>query len=90
MVLLSIGDSDVLFGSVDKFLAELLLELRVLAVDLHIFQIFVQFQFIEFSFLELLEGLLDGALGSQVLIGAGILSYLKLSKIVGLLNYNYN
>ena len=52
MELLGIGNSDILLGSLDEFLSQLLLEFRRGPVDLHVFQVFVEFELVELFLLE--------------------------------------
>ena len=63
---LGIGYSYVFMGSLDKLLSELVFELWWCSINLNIFEVFVEFELIEFFFLELLKGILDGDFGCKV------------------------
>ena len=66
MIFLSIGHSDVFMCSLDKFLSELIFKFSWSPIDLHILEVFVKFELVEFFFLKLLEGLLYGTFGCEV------------------------
>lgn len=63
MILLGVGNPNILLGSLNELLPQLLLEFGDRSVNLHIFQKSVEFELVELLFLELLEGILDGHFG---------------------------
>ena len=78
---LGIGYADVFMGSLDKLLSELVFELWGCSINLNIFEVFVEFELVEFFFLELLEGILDGNFGGQVLEFTILIFFVLLSLI---------
>lgn len=78
---LGIGYAYVFMGSLDKLLSELVFELWGCSINLNIFEVFVEFELVEFFFLELLEGILDGNFGGQVLEFTILIFFVLLSLI---------
>ena len=75
MVFLCIGNSNVLFGCLNKLLSELLFKVRIGPIDLNIFEVLVELELVEFFFLELFEGILDryprGMFGKDLVLFIG-------------------
>lgn len=67
MVLLSIRNANILLGCLDELGPKLVLEVLIAPVDFRLLQVFVQFELIELFLLELLEGILYGLSGLQLL-----------------------
>ena len=78
---LGIGYSYVFMSSLNKLLSELVFELWGCSINLNIFEVFVEFELVEFFFLELLEGILDGNFGGQVLEFTILIFFVLLSLI---------
>ena len=78
---LGIGHSYVFMSSLNKLLSELVFELWGCSINLNIFEVFVEFELVEFFFLELLEGVLDGDFGREVLEFVILIFFVLLSLI---------
>lgn len=63
MVLLGIGNADVLLGRFDELRPQLFLEVPTGPVDFGLLQVLVELELVELLLLELLEGVLNGLLG---------------------------
>ena len=67
MVLLGVWNSNVLSSSLHKLCTTLLLKISAGPINFGLLEVLVELELIEFLLLELLEGVLDGLLGFQLL-----------------------